>query len=650
MCMPASCREILFRVWRPAKVFFLFLGGFMLSESKPISEWLSELASLERGRAQDQKPTLNGGLAIVGGQLLMKKPENGGRWPTITSAPGSPVKILYHGRQIERPLVLEDSSAIEFEVTQKPAQSSFKIVVSKDKMEVWLVTEFVPGIEYQVCDSNYTTNLSVTAKEVRQHPPEPIDPALVFQQLESLGIKIELHSDQILSACYGLKSGKWMIGVGIPPKPPVDGRVDLVCDLTSRQIQKEPEGRVDLLDRGKISSVEPGEVLAYWHPPVEGEPGLDVFGATIEPRPPKRMRLSAGPGVKLMENGTVAVAEIAGRPCWDQGRLCVRPELIISSDVDVSTGNIEFIGDVIVTGDVKESLTIKAGGMVEVKGNVYNARIVAGSDVVIHKNLICGHVSAGGDIGNYMKAIALIKQIVPGLKNVQKAFQQLKEHPRFSVEDLKIRGDGYLIKLILEMRFADIPKLFGKLQEVIPELKDLEQDSDINKIWLILHHTCNCFQGANPLSIKSISEVDTYLNCLSEICTWMEDVVSTPADIRVNYCQNAQLEATGNIIITGPLVYGCNMVAGANIEIVGSCRGGSYYATSCIKVKSAGLNERVKTALTVGSEGVIVAGTLNPGVNVGIGQGKMVIRDTRRNVQLKFEDGRWMDKTGNGGY
>jgi hypothetical protein len=623
----------------------------MLNDSKLMSELLNELARLEESETKNDESLLgqrHGGLAIVGGQLLMKKPERGGKWPTISAAKGSRVKIFYRGKQIDRSLVLEDIDDIKFEVMQDPAQSSFEIVVSQDKMEVWLVTKFAPGVEYQVCDSDYTTNLVVTAKEVAQHPPQPVDPALVLQQLESLGVKIELYNNQIRSACYGLESGKWMIGVGIPPKPPVDGRVDVVCDLTGRQMQEEQGGRVDLLDRGKISSVEPGEVLAYWHPPVEGEAGINVFGATVKPRPPKRARLSAGSGVRLMEDGTVAVAEIAGRPCWDRGRLCVRPELIIPSDVDVSSGNIEFIGDVIVMGDVKDSLVVKAGGMVEVRGNVYNARIIAGGNVVIHRNLICGHVSVGGDIGNYMKAITLIKQIIPELKNLQKAFQQLQGHPRFSVEDLKIRGDGYLIKLILEMRFAEIPKLFARLQQLAPEQKDPKQDDEINNIWAVVNHISNCFKGANPLSIRSISEVDVYLKGLGEVCEWMEDVVSTPADIQVSYCQNAQLEATGDIVITGPLVYGCTMFAGADINIAGSCRGGTYCATSNIKVKSAGLNERVKTILAVGDEGSVMAGTLNPGVYVAIGQRKKVIGEIRRNVRLKFEEGRWIDKAGSG--
>src|SRR5690606_9656759 len=112
-----------------------------------------------------------------------------------------------------------------------------------------------------------------------------------------------------------------------------------------------------------------------------------------------------------------------------------------------------------------ESLTIKAGGMVEVKGSVYHARIVAGNNVVIHKNLIGGHVSVGGKMGNYMQVVALTKQIVLELANLQKAFNQLKRNSRFSVEDLQIRGDGYLIKLLLEMRFSEIPELCQKLRE-----------------------------------------------------------------------------------------------------------------------------------------------------------------------------------------
>lgn len=610
-----------------------------------VSEWLDKLDDLESEEALDDQTTVSkpGKLAVVNGNLKMEKPQRHGMWPTIEPGKDNLVKIMHKGRVITRPTVVETVDDIQLEVAHRSPQSSFEISISRDKMEVWLTTEFSPGAEYEICDADYATRLVVWGKQVREIPPEPIDVRLVLERLRELGIRAEVSRAAVEEACSGMVSDSWLIAKGVPPEPPIDGRVEVVCDLTVSKRTKEPGERIDFLDRGVINSVEPGEVLAYWHPPVEGKPGTDVYGNVVEPRPPKHARFLVGTGVKLMDNGRIAVAEIAGRPCFEYNRLCVRSQLVIPGDVDVKTGNIEFKGDVIVLGDVHESLTIKAGGMVEVKGSVFHARIIAGSRVMIHKNLIGGHVSVGGDLAVYMKIVALLKRICPELRKLHNAVIQLKNHPRFSVEDLKERGDGYLIKLILEMRFAEIPKLFQELIELLPQMMLPDEDGELEIIQKVLQTVGKRFIGASPLSIGSISEVEKHIDHLTHVRNRLEDILDTPADVEVNYCQNARLDATGSITVTGSLVYGCDMTAGRDIQILGECRGGKYTAKSSISARSAGLNETVRTYWTVDEGGSLCAGTFRPGVWLTIGQGRMAVNETYYNVEFRY-DGRWIRK------
>ncbi|NLK07322.1 MAG: DUF342 domain-containing protein [Firmicutes bacterium] len=607
-------------------------------------EWLKKSVSQSGVQQQgsESKPLgKNGTLAIVNGELVMEKPGPGGKWPTITSSKDGRVGVLYKGKPAERPIVVEDVRDIDFQITQEPPHSSFHVSVSKDNMEVWLKIESAAGIEYDLNDSGPVEDLIAAAREVYRYPPEPIVETEVFAEAERQGIKAELYAEQVVLACARGSSCRTLIGVGIPPKPPVDGRIELACDLKATKILIEDSDRVDLLDRGRINSVEAGEVLGYWHPPVEGKPGTDVFGRTIEPRKPKHASFLVGSGVRLISGGTIAVADIAGRPCFERGRLCVRPELVIYSDVDVGTGNIEFTGDVIVTGNVTESLSVRAGGLAEIKGSVHHANLTAGSSVFIQKNLIGGRVSAGGEIVNHMKIVALLRRIIPEIQSLQKAFLQVRAQPCFSIDDLRLRGDGYLLKLILEMRFANIPNLCQSLQKLLPTGDGVGSKSDLAEVWDILHLASERFVGANPLNIKCVTELDTCLACLEKVCSYLDDFFSTPADIKVYYCQNATLEATGSIVVTGPSVYGCTMTAGSHITITGSCRGGSYFAASSITVNSAGLNETVKTFLSVDEGGVIRARTLHPGTYLAIGRAKLGISEKRRNIELRFEDGRW---------
>ncbi len=66
----------------------------------------------------------------------------------------------------------------------------------------------------------------------------------------------------------------------------------------------------------------------------------------------------------------------------------VRPVLEINSDVDYSTGNIDFPGDVHIHGDVRENFEVRAKGNIVVDGIVEAATIVAGGDLLISRGVV----------------------------------------------------------------------------------------------------------------------------------------------------------------------------------------------------------------------------------------------------------------------
>ena len=71
------------------------------------------------------------------------------------------------------------------------------------------------------------------------------------------------------------------------------------------------------------------------------------------------------------------------------------------SDVDTSTGNIEYSGNVCVLGNVKTGFSIKADGDVEVRGVVENATVEATGNVTIARGMngmSKGTITAGGNV------------------------------------------------------------------------------------------------------------------------------------------------------------------------------------------------------------------------------------------------------------
>ena len=193
-----------------------------------------------------------GQLAIINGCIRMVKPQGYGAWPVII--PGENVEIFYKNQRITGPTVVDDVGDLQILAESIPAQSSFQLAVSPDQMVVTLIVAFKPGKEYQLMDAHFTRKLTVKAKLVREIPPEPIDPALILKELREKKISGQVDYEAIMHACKGLTDGEFIIVRGVPPQPPVDGRVEFVCDFTSRTISPESSERIDFRDRMQIAA------------------------------------------------------------------------------------------------------------------------------------------------------------------------------------------------------------------------------------------------------------------------------------------------------------------------------------------------------------------------------------------------------------
>lgn len=561
-----------------------------------------------------------GCLGIFNGQVKMEKPKGLGAWPVII--PGDNVEIYYENVCITGPTVIEDVRHLEIHTPSLPAESAFEIVVSPDKMEATLIVTFRPGEEYELEDAKYTRKLTVKAKVLREVPPKPINPVFVIEELRKQGIVEQVDYQAIKQACTELKSGEFVIARGVFPTEPVDGRVELVCDLISRPIFPDDEGRVDFRERVRIAAVEPGDVLARWHPPKFGTPGRNVYGEDIIPRRPKDGMIRPGRGVKLVENGRLAVATISGRPVYRHGVLSVNQQIVIQNDVSMTTGNIRFTGDVMILGDVTEAMSVESGEIVDIKGNVYHAEVRAGSHIWVGKKVVGSRLMAGILQSGFNDAVVTLGRLGRALDKAAASLDKLRIQDRNQTTFVRNR-EGYLIKSLLEQRFTNVPSWFSELSEFLKGLysdQDLLHDNDdlrvqIDKVLFWGQYLV----GAGPLKLTSGIQLERAAASFFELKDRFEALVDSSAQISVGYCQNAHLEASGDITIRGPLTYNSEVSSGANLTIRGECRSGNYYGRSSITADTVGTGSMGTTKLSVSEEGTIRAAVLNPGVVVKVG-------------------------------
>jgi hypothetical protein len=161
------------------------------------------------------------------------------------------------------------------------------------------------------------------------------------------------------------------------------------------------DGRVDFRELNLIESVAEGQKLCTLIPPLPGTPGKTVLGTMIPATNGKAVSLPKGRNVTLSEDGLNLISAISGQVSYLDGKLNVFSTYEVQADVDPSTGNIYFVGNVSVRGNVLSGFAVEAGGNVEVWGVVEGAVIKAGGDIILRRGMQGmgkGTLISGGDV------------------------------------------------------------------------------------------------------------------------------------------------------------------------------------------------------------------------------------------------------------
>lgn len=174
---------------------------------------------------------------------------------------------------------------------------------------------------------------------------------------------------------------------GLEPRHGTDARIEYYfnTDLKAKPTMNE-DGSVDFFNLNIINHCEKDELLARLYPEDRGDDGCDVFGSRIKPRTVKHDILRFGKNIRQSEDKTELYATGSGSVSLVEGRVFVSTTMQVEN-VDTSTGNIQFDGDVIVNGNVCSNFCVKATGNVEVRGVVEGADIDAGGNITIARGM-----------------------------------------------------------------------------------------------------------------------------------------------------------------------------------------------------------------------------------------------------------------------
>lgn len=190
-------------------------------------------------------------------------------------------------------------------------------------------------------------------------------------------------------------------------KAPVRGK-DAV--LTHHELLQTPQGypllkedgKVDFFHLNLVRNVLAGTLLSQRQPATKGVPGTNVLGAPVPAQDGREFPLKVGKGAKATEDGLGIIAEVDGHAVMAfDGKVSVSQIFEVIGDVDTSTGNIEFVGTVVVRGNINAGFTVKADQNVQVHGGIDGGTVEAGGDVTVAfgiQGANRGKITAGGQV------------------------------------------------------------------------------------------------------------------------------------------------------------------------------------------------------------------------------------------------------------
>lgn len=165
------------------------------------------------------------------------------------------------------------------------------------------------------------------------------------------------------------------------------------------------DGTVDYRSMSLVQNVTEGDLLAVYHPSVQGTAGRDVTGAFEKVNCSYReLRPLAGKGIKAGENPNEYYATMSGKIEYtkESNKLSVVEVYEVQGGCDYANNSlVEFNGDVIIHGNIEAGVTIRAGKSLTVDGVVEAANISAGGDVCLKRGMQGsgkGMINAGGNV------------------------------------------------------------------------------------------------------------------------------------------------------------------------------------------------------------------------------------------------------------
>jgi hypothetical protein len=228
----------------------------------------------------------------------------------------------------------------------------------------------------------------------------------ILRYLQLNGVQAGINESHVAAMCRKkIYDREVKIAASEKGDPGIPGKYEFFFNTEKPKPEIRKDGTVDYKSMSLVQNVTEGDLLAEYHPSVQGTSGRDVTGQFERTELLKELRPLTGKGVERSEKDpNKYYAAKSGKVEYDKdnNKLSVVEVYEISGGCDFANNPlVEFNGDVIIHGNVEAGVVVRAGKSLTVEGVVESAMLSSGGDLCLKRGVQGAEkavIEAGGDV------------------------------------------------------------------------------------------------------------------------------------------------------------------------------------------------------------------------------------------------------------
>ncbi len=269
--------------------------------------------------------------------------------------------------------------------------------IDKIDESIFNINKFVKIAEY---DAEYyqdseviiesLNNMEATIKITKPNKGREASYEKVLKLVEEKGIVYGVRKNAIKTVLNDkIFDRKFILAKGKEPIDGIDAKINYTFEDNSvDEIGEDSIKSINFKELNLIHNVAEDGIIAEKIPPIDGTDGIDIYGRPVTAKLAKDIELKAGKNTYVTDDGLYLKSKISGQLIQKGKALNVEPLLSIEGDVDYSTGNVDFLGTVVIKGNVVSGFSVKSGEDIYVEGLVEDCDLHAEGKIIVNNGIL----------------------------------------------------------------------------------------------------------------------------------------------------------------------------------------------------------------------------------------------------------------------